>query len=116
MNRLLIFLWLVIISDGVGAIIGARAAWRMKAIDRSRPELAIAFAFAFVCYSIAAFGSTYNSIVNGPAVHYSNTFLIEAVGFRLLQTLGIWVLALTLMDDRPGFIRRALSRIILRFK
>ena len=114
--RLILILWLVILSDGVGALVGARAAWRMKDNTDKHPELALAFWFGLSCYAIAAFGSTYNAIANGPrSVLYPEGFLWKQIAFRLLQTVGIWVIALTLMNGRKGMLRTALSKLIGKF-
>lgn len=115
--RVLIVLWLIIVSDGVGALIGARAAWQMRDKDKRRPELAIAFAFGLGCYAVSAFGSTYNSILNGSLIKYPEHFLKLAIAFRCLQTIGVWVVALTLMNGHtPGIVRRNLSRALSRLK
>lgn len=111
--RLLIILWLAILSDGVGALAGAHAAWRMRNSENKHPELALAFWFGLSCYAVSAFATTYNSMVNGPQ-DYPENFLWKAIAFRLLQALGIWVIALTLMNGRRGMVRTGLSRLINR--
>ena len=114
--RLLIILWLVILSDGVGALLGARAAWRMRDRSDRHPELAIAFWFGLSCYAISAFLTTYNSIVNAPRIAYPPGFIWKAVAFRMLQAIGIWAIALTLMNGRKGAIRTGLSKLIEKFR
>lgn len=113
--RLLIILWLAIISDGVGALVGALAAWRMRDSGDKHPELALAFWFGLSCYAVAAFATTYNSIANGPQV-YPENFLWKAIAFRTLQALGIWVIALTLMNGRKSLFRSTLSKLVERFR
>lgn len=113
--RLLIILWLAILSDGVGALVGALAAWRMRNLENKHPELALVFCFGLSCYAVSAFATTYNSIANGPQ-EYPENFLWKAIVFRLLQAVGIWVIALTLMNGRRGPLRTKLSKLIQRFR
>jgi hypothetical protein len=84
----------------------------MRDNSNRHPELALAFWFGLSCYAIAAFATTYNSVLNGPQTIYPSGFLWKAVIFRCLQALGIWVIALTLMNGRKGAVRTGLSRLI----
>jgi len=113
--RMVAILWLIIISDGVAAAIGARAAWRLQ-FQHARPELATAFAVGFAFYAIASFGSVCNSALNGNGlVLPPGSYLAWAMCFRALQSIGMWAIVLTLMNGNPGFIRRTLFRLLRRF-
>ena len=113
--RLLILVWLISLSGGTAALLGARAAWRLKDSDNHRPELAVAWAIGLLCYGVADLAITYKSIVDGPR-NQKIGFLVSALLWRLVQSAGVWIIALTLMNGRRGVLRTALSKVIEKFR
>jgi hypothetical protein len=108
----LVVLQLLILSDGVGAFIGSRSAWQMRDAHGRRVSFFVVCAFSLLCYSVSAFGSAYNSIVNGPQhIDYPAGFLIKAIAFRILQTIGIWTFSLRMVGGEGGAIKRIVVRL-----
>lgn len=114
--KYLLVVWLIIISDGIGAMVGARAALNLRASDGKRPQTAIAWGVFLAGYGIARFWGLANSIVNGVRVDYPMAFIVNSTLANLLQCAAIWSLAFTLMNGHKGFIRRGLSKTLKRFE
>lgn len=113
MMKLFTVIWLLILSDGVAAFVGARAAWALRAEDHRRFELAVALSFGLMSYSAARFSSVVNSIYHVTGAAPANSQLYWSIVNAALQSLGMWVIALTLMNGRaPGRVRRALTRAL----
>lgn len=110
--KLLIFLYLIIITDGIGAAIAARQSFRISRATTATvvAQWFIAFGTGMALYSVAAFWGVYNGAVNNPSPTTAvSWYLIAAILARLLQTLGIWLIALVLMNgSTPGYVRSVL--------
>lgn len=112
-TKLLIFLWFIIITDGVGAAVAARQSFRISRDARNETayQWFIAFGLGLSLYAIANFWTVWNGVVNGPVppVVYSTSYIIQAFAARGLQTIGVWTIALTLMNgNTPGMLRHIL--------
>lgn len=115
--KYLLVLWLIIVSDGVGAMVGARAAFNLRDKDHKRPEQTIALGVFLAGYGIARFWVLVNSVLNGVhGIDYSTAFTVNSTLANLLQCVAVWALALTLMNGHRGFIRRGMSRVFKRFE
>lgn len=114
MKSLFAILWLIILSDGVAAALASSYSWSMR--DKKDPEvseLAVAFAFGLGSYSVARFGSVVNSVMFSGLIVVPPASLTWSLAMNFAQSLGMWIVALTLMNGRPkGFIRRPLSKAL----
>lgn len=119
--KFLILLWFLIITDGVGAAVAARQSFKISkdATDPTVYQWFIAYGLGLSLYAAANFWAVWNGVVNGPspAPAYSTSYLIQAFAARSLQTIGVWVVALTLMNgSTPGILRHILFWIFAHVK
>jgi|SRR5688572_31238980 len=109
--RFLLILWLASLSAGVAAVIGGRAAWRLRLNSGRRTEFGIAWAIMLWAFALAKFGMTYNAIANRPG-GYTIEYVAWQIAWGTVEALGVWVIALTMMNGNQGFIRRWLARTL----
>lgn len=117
-DRILFLLWiLTIVIDAAGGVVGSRAAWAWRTKDgKRRPEVAIAWAFFLGLYGFASASHTLNSVMSIGEVSFSKLYIWWAVTNRLIQGVGVWLVALTLVTGPQGFIRRRITQFLLRFQ
>lgn len=106
---LLIFLWLVSFSDGVAACLAARQSFRIRRMteDRWVFEMFTAFGIGLTFYAFETFTQVFLSIVFGPtAVILGFPYLPSTLINRLVRTLGMWLVAITLLNGgAPSLFR-----------
>lgn len=119
--KFLILLWFLIITDGIGAAVAARQSFKLSkdATDPTVYQWFIAYGLGLSMYAIANVWAVWNGVVNGPspAPIYSTSYLLQAFAARGLQTIGVWTIALTLMNgSTPGLLRHLLFLVFDRVK
>lgn len=115
-NTFQLIIWMFILSGSFVTFIGARAAWRMRNVKtKQRSELAVAFAIGLNIISVSFAVILINSIINSNRAPQSTTFYIISLISWFTLVLGFWIISMTLMNGQPGFIRRALSRLLQKW-
>lgn len=108
-NRLFALLWLIMISDGVGAALAGRHCFRIRKLckDKRLFEWFTAFGVGMYLYATAALANIYLSITY--QTPRPTEFVIQAIVARLVLFCGIWIIALVLMNGgSPGWVRAGL--------
>ena len=89
---LLIFV-LIILGDGVAALLGARTCWRL----RKKARLALPFAVVLMALALSSMNDIVNELVNLQGAQLPKEFLIQRFIGRALRAAATWYLALKLM-------------------
>lgn len=116
LGRVFVALWLIMITRCTGVAMGARQCLRIR--NRTSDEIVYewfsALGFGFSLYAVSDVLSVFIGIAFGPsALVYSQRFLWMALILELVQTAGMWVITLVLMNGgAPGFVRKNLFRIL----
>jgi hypothetical protein len=115
--KLFVLLWLIMTGRVFGALVGGRHCLRLRHLTKFRQlyEWLTAFGVGLVLWGIADLGLIWNSIANGPPNRdaYPSKTLWYSIGFQLLETLGVWLITLVLLNGgAPGSIRRVIFWVL----
>lgn len=88
---------LVIISDGIGAAMAARAMWRLRKKPKARP-LAIPLMTFMGALALIDLSDAVNAIANGSCRTSVDLALIQSLVGRIIRSAATWYLALKLMN------------------
>jgi hypothetical protein len=90
----LLVLILLILGDGVAALLAARSCWRI----RWKAKLALPFAVVMFALSVESMNSVVNHSVNLKGIEVPTAYLVQAFIGRGVKAAATWYLALKLME------------------
>lgn len=90
----ILILILMIMGDGVAALLAARSCWRIRA----KARLALPFAIVMAALALEALNSIVNHSVNLRGLTLPKAYLIQAFIGRAVKAAATWYLALKLMN------------------
>ena len=110
--KMFVALWLLMITRSVGAILAARHCLRIRDGSKTKAayETFTAFGVGLGMWAVSDFLIIWNGVANvSPqiATNYKFSYLMVAMGLESFQTLGVWLIALVLMNGGvPGSFRK----------
>lgn len=88
---------LVIISDGIGAALAARAMWRLRNRPKAR-HLAVPLMIFMGALALVDLNDAVNAAANGSCRTSVDLALVQALAGRIIRSIATWYLALKLMN------------------
>jgi hypothetical protein len=91
---------LVALSDGVAALLAARACWRLRSRPKAR-QLALPLAIVMATIALVDLSDMTNFVVNGVR-NPVGVGAYQALAGRVVRSAAVWYLALKLMNGYSG--------------
>jgi hypothetical protein len=120
--KILIAIWLVMITRFVGTLLAARHCLRLrkKTSHKMVYELLTGFGVGLFLYAVSDFFLTLNGIVGLPPAissQFPTSYIIWSFIFQFIQWLGVWIITLVIMNGgAPGKLRESIFWVLKKLK